>query len=833
MAELIEALTQKLKIEGATEDLFFERAKAYEKEQQYDLALTDLRNAHSITKSERSAQAIQDLLKKSAEAKTKVLESDTLNNLVAKASTLNFDAEQDEASQRLAASSKDESIARRIVRDGHFHVLLNALIDMSNASAEGDLAKKIPTAVTHTLINVSNLKENALDILAKLDRETVLKLVPLENHHIATLSMSFLASLIYASEIKTVDERIESILLLMVDCLKLGVKDELRIVSINSLIKIAGSEAISLFVLNSAGFELILRMSNDANNTLKHLVPVALARLLENVSDKKQKLVKEKLIQIISVMMSSTKSFDKTTSLLALSYLFQANPSYGSLILNSSGILNDLVDVLEFETAEVQLATLQMLSSATSDGECRKQVAATCTQFLLNVVSGSNSNLQQAASNVLVKLMFNNKELEPQLTKNANILNSFIAGLKNSKTEISVKSDAIEALAYMSIKGEVKARIIEDDALIKSLISVANTDKKALQFGVASIWSNLCAYRKRLSEEEKQILKLRETAGESVPKDDRNDDDDAVAKRTVKLTSMGIVASLNVMAKDSSPALGEVIARVILNLSTDKRNRGRIVQDGGIKTLITLTSKASDPGKLIAAQAAARIAITTDPNIAFKGQRAAELIRPLLALCSGDNQLQQFEGLMALTNLASFDDDVRTRIVQAKGMKVIEYLQFSDNDMVRRAATEALCNMMLEPTVFKSYADAPAAGRLRMLIALCDVDDFETRRAASGALAILSSSPSACRHIVEETRGLDVIMGLIGGEENPEILIRGVECIKNIAAVSQIHAQKLDAAGAVPVLRNLVRCKDQGVVMGCLEALQHMQKAGVDVGGRK
>jgi hypothetical protein len=184
---------------------------------------------------------------------------------------------------------------------------------------------------------------------------------------------------------------------------------------------------------------------------------------------------------------------------------------------------------------------------------------------------------------------------------------------------------------------------------------------------------------------------------------------------------------------------------------------------------------------------------------------------------------------MALTNLASYDESVRTRIVAAKGVKAMEYLQFSDNEMIRRAATEALCNMMYDPSVFESYAKSSSSGRLRMMIALCDVEDFETRRAASGCLAILSSDSNACKLIVEESRGLEVLLGTIYGEENQEILHRGVECVKNIAQLGGTMAQQLAAAGAVQALRLLVRNPHQEVAVAAIEALQHLRKAGITV----
>ena len=56
---------------------------------------------------------------------------------------------------------------------------------------------------------------------------------------------------------------------------------------------------------------------------------------------------------------------------------------------------------------------------------------------------------------------------------------------------------------------------------------------------------------------------------------------------------------------------------------------------------------------------------------------------------------------MALTNLASIDDDVRNRIVDEKGISYIESLQFDDDDMLRRAATECMCNLIMNEKVHR------------------------------------------------------------------------------------------------------------------------------------
>jgi hypothetical protein len=55
--------------------------------------------------------------------------------------------------------------------------------------------------------------------------------------------------------------------------------------------------------------------------------------------------------------------------------------------------------------------------------------------------------------------------------------------------------------------------------------------------------------------------------------------------------------------------------------------------------------------------------------------------------------LQQFEALLALTNLLSVGSAEKDHFVKAKGMSAVNYLMFSEHHMVRRAATECMCNM--------------------------------------------------------------------------------------------------------------------------------------------
>ena len=62
-----------------------------------------------------------------------------------------------------------------------------------------------------------------------------------------------------------------------------------------------------------------------------------------------------------------------------------------------------------------------------------------------------------------------------------------------------------------------------------------------------------------------------------------------------------------------------------------------------------------------------------------------------------------FEALLGLTNLASVDDATKNRITSEKGgVRALEYLQFSDHELVRRAATECMTNLLPHPKVTKA-----------------------------------------------------------------------------------------------------------------------------------
>ncbi|KAJ3264380.1 hypothetical protein HDU77_008684 [Chytriomyces hyalinus] len=787
---------------------------------------------------------------------------------------------RDEAvASRLAASvsvADKALLVRRIVAVLMAIRIENSSLDSNDSSTNVQLKNDLCVALIALLTNMARFPAAANAMADELEctQSALLFLVPLHPRSLllATRSLDLIAILAPSMQSPAFMEHpiSENVISLLSDSLKVGCPDTLRLTSLNTLIKITDTLATSLAVLrhpvlltellklSSYGAAEDLQalsaadVSSSPSAALRNVVPVAIARFLDPISNEKNQPhvteVKSIFSNCIIRFLESTRNEERTQGLMSLTSLFTANPSFASPILLRESVIPEILDMLEFETDSVQEATLHMLSAACADQACRKLISsAECSKVLMQFWKGerkASDAVKSAAAGVLVKVTFVDKEMEKSVFADRALVDGFINALKRSSGGEGARgaadaANAVESLAYLTVRGSVKEVIVKDAALVKALIAMLKKDDKSIQYGVVTIFTNLTALRRRLSEEEEQLMKLKEVSGEAVMKADPLDDDKQVEARGIKLVAAGLVSPLCAISASATVSLSAAIAQLFLNLCNDKRNRGKIVQDGGVKALSLiiqkLVSPTESPAYLIAVQAIAKIAITTDPNLAFTPvSRALDLVRPLVHLLNSDSSLQNFEGLMALTNLASYSDSVRARIVSAQGVKAMEYLQFNDNTLVRRAATESLCNMMFEPSVFDSYVTSKMGeGRLSMMVALCDVDDYETRRAAAGALAILSSSPDACRLIIGDTaRGVDMILGLLFHEEehaNPELLHRGVEICKNVAAVGGTLAQRLESVGIVKVLRGVALHPMKEIAMGAVEALQNLQKAGVQV----
>ncbi|MED6270961.1 Protein unc-45 A, partial [Characodon lateralis] len=222
--------------------------------------------------------------------------------------------------------------------------------------------------------------------------------------------------------------------------------------------------------------------------------------------------------------------------------------------------------------------------------------------------------------------------------------------------------------------------------------------------------------------------------------------------------------------------------------------------------LIPLATDNTNVGKVKAAQALAKIAITSNPEIAFPGERIYEVVRPFVNLLKLEcTLLQNFEALMALTNLASISERLRQKIIKEKALPKIEGYMFEENELVRAAATECMCNLVLTAEVQKLFL-ASGNDRLKLLVLYCGEEDERLRKAAAGTLAMLTAEqPELCTRIPgTTTHWLEIFQALLLSEIS-DLRHRGVVIVQNIMQAEKGLAETLMESEALEILTVLAK----------------------------
>ncbi|GBE77230.1 hypothetical protein BKA93DRAFT_785576 [Sparassis latifolia] len=562
-----------------------------------------------------------------------------------------------------------------------------------------------------------------------------------------------------------------------------------------------------------------------------------------------------------------------------LAALFEVDWQSASSIFQDEAILESLTDCMDIFASSLQMSrsVAHLLAQASGHKACRALISSQHLAWLSTQSrQASDSTLRAAAAVALVKLSrgMGSDAAEVGSAEKAAMLISdeelvkLMKGLVVDESNPSSVSDAVEGLAYSSTDPTVKELLSNDSSFLSRLFAfiprrkgsstVAEDMGMSPVFGAVVIISNLCAYRPRLTEEEAQMAKLRRMAkaspgSSSTHQEAENnplDDDDHVRKRGRKLMQCGVMDALTaaIRATDSR-AVRLAVGKAVLSLVEDKDNRGKVLQTGGAKALMTIIhsilpaagpssqSKKLPPmeaSDIEPIQALAKLAITASPVQVFGPNEGAlyDAIRPLslMLLHPTSNLLQRFEALMALTNLSSQSAEVSSRIARTDGLlNGVELLMLEEHVLVRRAATELICNLVAGcEEVFNRYGAKSSKSKLQVLLALCDVDDTPTRLAASGALATVTSSPDACqalldlqneRHRVLPILGQLVDPTIVSTDDNesedadieakadPGLVHRGAVCVRNFFLAiedSAAHKQLATEAERVGLVRALV-----------------------------
>ncbi|KAL2416557.1 hypothetical protein ABEF95_003766 [Exophiala dermatitidis] len=581
----------------------------------------------------------------------------------------------------------------------------------------------------------------------------------------------------------------------------------------------------------------------------------------------------EYLYRYIKTHAERQKGDDLILAFSAAANLFPVIPTMMAQLFLTDGFLASIMPLLEKQSgsSKVHDAFLMLLNAACIDGACRTAIAQYCSKWLSHKVSNGTGKQPSVAATVLAKLRTSGVKAGDQRANKADDDVSELVDLFKKTLVVDEEgrsmSDSIEGLAYTSLKPEVKEALATDKDFLKSLLHTleANVDSPEIIVGGLSILSNLTQYAPVLSEEQKKMSQLKAYANATKPADPSPlENDDHVRTRCTAVVEAGAVATLTKLNKGRSPAAAQLTDRILLALSKNPKDRGKIAQQGAVKLLVSHAQKNLESSEVEnnnntdAAHALARVLISLNPAHVFAPGTTpdmTEAVPPLVALLKSSksegltNQprdlLPVFESLLALTNLASAPEPYAANMVIKSAWDDIEDLLLGNNNMLRRAACELICNLTTIPAGAEKFADGSkrASTRLHILVAMADVDDLPTQRAAGGAIAMLTEQfplPVGSA-LLDLERGPEIVLELCRDEDDPGVVHRGLVIVRNLlcAPDDEEHAAQLvqranDAfikAGAVEKLKSCMRkVRDPALLQVGVEALKVLVDNGPGTG---
>lgn len=615
----------------------------------------------------------------------------------------------------------------------------------------------------------------------------------------------------------------------------LEVGDEYNGRALKGIARLLAADGEKLHLLmDDMCFDAVLACLDDRNPIeVRSQATLAAAKYLE-LSDTAQKT----LTNFVTFRVARQHNEDLVLAFSAAAGVFPVAPSMASSLFLTEGFLESLIPLVEkkIKSEKVEQATLDMLNAACIDTGCREAIRKHCIPWLRRVLEKGKAQRPGIAAVILAKCQNPSGEdngTAAQTAETSPNIDRLVSELRKMMADESIEGmqNAIEGLAYASVKPKVKDQLAKDKTFLHDFLRIFSRNSRtgtSLAFGALTLIDNLTRYLPNVSEEQKRMNQLRAYANASkpAPQVDPLAEDNAVAERCKAVVNAATVAVLVSISSHLSPGSLGVVFKILLSLSRTPSLRGVIAQQGGAKLLLQYytsikgTSTPEVQSRQTAAHALARLLISVDPTHVFPQSGSVALtstIRPLVQLLTEDpalategprDLLPTFEALLALTNVASVPSCGAPETIIRLAFPTIEDLLLSNNERVRRAATELVCNLCNCPAGVELYANESKAAERRMhiLLAMADVEDAATRRAAGGALASLTQFEGAVKALLERERGVSILLGMCEDQEegDADLVHRGVVCISNIICteepLKQTAIQKVKDLGGLEIL---------------------------------
>ncbi|XP_015766068.1 PREDICTED: protein unc-45 homolog B-like [Acropora digitifera] len=555
--------------------------------------------------------------------------------------------------------------------------------------------------------------------------------------------------------------------------------------AVELFVKVGGVRKLMFVAAATASVESQDGEPLSVTNTTRMHISVALAKMVDSFGyhqKEKEPLMEDAQAGVSQYLFqSSPQAHIKGAT--ALCCLFQGVQEAASSLLGKEEFLGKIVALAKNTDRLSQVVASETLALAASEKNLSTVLNTHALPVLKDLYHLKDDSIRVRALVGLCKLgstgggTVNDQTFAEGAT--LKLYKSVRSFLTKSKKDMEVRKWAAEGLSFVTMDAEVKEIFLEDLEALKALLELTKAKDGSLLYGVCQTLVNLTNTfdKPDIPDEMKQ---LGEFAKVKLPKFHEKDGEEYVRKRIRKLVEEGVISALVNLANTESGNSREMIARVFMGIVSEQEHRGMAVQHGAVKALVALSVQNTEKGADLACQALAKVAITMNPEVAFPGQRSFGLIRPLLKLLHPSKTVSQ--------RLINFSPPCSGPIE-------------------------------LNHAVFKMYEkeDAPTE-RVKLLTLLSGEEDFELSRAASGALAILSSSEKVCKQIIKVSSYMEIQKQLLVSD-NKELRHRGAHIAANMIASNKDIATKIIESEVLEILMVFSNDEDpeMSMVRACAE----------------
>lgn len=515
------------------------------------------------------------------------------------------------------------------------------------------------------------------------------------------------------------------------------------------------------------------------------------------------------------------------------SAMFLANADLGVWMLERPNAVRELQLLIAAGDEIGQAAAAETVCMAASTENGRGLLLPIVDAGALEALLDSpNIKARSAAASTMAKLGVASKALASESSDAGRLLNTAMALLKGAedeaeatdgggasaaaaagKTTATVATErAVEVLAALITRSAVKDEVAHGSGrcaqALARLSAACKDGKGAAAYGLAHIFASLTVTNKEvqervLAEKEMEITadQLAELQRITKQRSETEEDEDTAEKvgwRIQKVAQHDGIRALARLCDGASPSTREQVALAFRQIAVELAVRGSMVQQGAFRACIDLAQDTSSTAKCLreAAWCLGKVLVTTNPNVLTEAQRMG-CIAPLLKLCKDHkaSDLAHFEALMGLTNVCSTGPETKRRVASEKGIRTLEYLQFSEHELVRRAATECMTNLLPDMAMVQHLRDGE---KMKLWVALASDHeaDLPTSRAASGLLAMAAGiEDEELMESIVGSKCCEVLVELLTSG-HPELVHRAAAAIEYLAdvpkAVTKLRAHSAE-----------------------------------------